>query len=164
MNDESPGHQKSLFSSILVQKCPTCPVVGELCIEQVMACHSCGGMYMYPLKYRWLLVICQLFIDEWGNKGDPTLKLSRAQSTSGYDLVEARIFLARARSSAWMTMGSGHMDVSWLSRVVSTWLCLNSASTGAILVPGVTHHCMSKSCRNSDHLACCPDSFHGSLI
>ena len=87
-NEESPGHQKSLSSSALVQKRPACPVVGESCMEQVMACCSCGGMYMQPLKYRWPLVIYQSFIDEWGNKGDPIFKLSRAQSTSGSDLVE----------------------------------------------------------------------------
>ena len=56
------------------------------------------------------------------------------------------------------------MDVSWLSRVVSIWLCLDNASAGAILVPGVTCHSMSKSCRNNDHLACHLDNFRGSLI
>ena len=164
MNEESPGHQKSLSRSALVWKCPACPVVGESCMERVMACHLCGGMYMQPLKYRWPLVICQSFIDERGNKGDPIFKLSRAQSTSGSDSVEDQIFQARARSSAWMIMGSGQIDVSWLSRVVSTWSHLDSTFTGAILVPGVTCHCMSKSCGNSDHLACHLDSFQGSLM
>ena len=118
---------------------------------------------MRPLKYRWPLVICQLFIEEWGNKGDPVFKLFKAQSTRGSDSVKDRIFWARARSSAWMMMGSGQIDTSWLSKVVSTWSHLDSVSAGAILVLGETHHCMSKSCRNSDHLACCLDSFWGSL-
>ena len=61
-------------------------------------------------------------------------------------------------------MGSGQIDASWLLRVVSTWSRLDNASAGAILIPGVTCHWMSKSCRNSDHLACCLDSFLGSLM
>ena len=77
-NEESPSHQKSHSRSALVQKRPACPVVGELCMEWVMACHSCGGMYMQPLKYRWPLVICQSFTEEWGNKGDPVFSPSRA--------------------------------------------------------------------------------------
>ena len=105
-------------------------------MKRVMACCLCGGMYMRPLKYRWPLVICQSFMDEWGNKGNPIFKLSRARSTRGSNSVEDQIFWARARSSAWMIMGSGQIDVSWLSRVVSTWSHLDSASTGAILVPG----------------------------
>ena len=52
-NEERPGHQKSLSSRALVQKCPACPVVGESCIDWTMACRSCGGIYMCPLKYRW---------------------------------------------------------------------------------------------------------------
>ena len=51
-NEERPGHQKSLSSRALVQKHPACPVVGELCMDQVMACCLCGGIYMWPLKYR----------------------------------------------------------------------------------------------------------------
>ena len=77
-NEERPGHQKSLSSKALVQKHPACPVVGESCMDQVMACHSCGGMYMCPLKYRWPLVICQSSMDERGNRGEPTFKLSKA--------------------------------------------------------------------------------------
>ena len=163
-NEERPGHQKSLSSRALVRKCPACPVVGELCIDRTMACRSCGGIYMRPLKYRWPLVMCQLFMDERGNRGEPTFKPSKARSMRGSDSVEDRIFWARARSSAWMTTGSGHMDASWLSWVVSTWSRLDNASTGAILVPGVTCHCMSKSCRNNDHLACHLDNFQGSLM
>ena len=163
-NEERPGHQKSLSSRALVRKCPTCPVVGESCIDQTMACRSCGGIYMRPLKYRWPLVMCQSSMDERGNRGEPTFKFSKARNTSGSDLVEDQIFWARARSSAWMMMGSGHMDASWLSWVVSTWSRLDNASAGAILVLGVTCHCRSKSCRNSDHLACHLDNFQGSLM
>ena len=36
-NKERLGHQKSLSSRALVLKHPACPVVGELCMEQVMA-------------------------------------------------------------------------------------------------------------------------------
>ena len=45
-NEERPGHQKSLSSNALIQKHPACPVVGESCREQVMACYLCGGIYM----------------------------------------------------------------------------------------------------------------------
>ena len=160
-NEERPGHQKSLSNRALVQKHPACPVVGKLCIDWTMACHSCGGIF---LKYRWPLVMCQSFMDEQGNRGEPTFKLSKARSMRGSDSVEDRIFWARVRSSAWMTTGSGHMDASWLSWVVSTWSCLDNVSAGAILVPGVTCHCMLKSCRNNDHLACRLDNFRGSLM
>ena len=119
-NEERPGHQKSLSSKALVRKCPACPVVGESCMDWTMACRLCGGMYMQPLKYRWPLVICQSSMDEQGNRGELTFKLSKAQSTSGSDSVEDRIFWARARSSAWMSTGSRHMDVSWLSWVIFT--------------------------------------------
>ena len=74
---------------------------------------------MQPLKYRWLLVMCQLFMDKRGNREDPVFRPSSALSTSGSDSVEDQIFQARARSSAWMMTGSGHMDISWLSRMVS---------------------------------------------
>ena len=57
-------------------------------MERVMACHSCGGIYMRPLKYRWLLVICQSFMDDQGNRGEPSFKPSRAQRTSRSDWVE----------------------------------------------------------------------------
>ena len=47
-NEECPGHQKSLSSRALVLKHPACLVVGESCMERVMACHSCGGgMYVH---------------------------------------------------------------------------------------------------------------------
>ena len=88
-------------------------------MDWTMVCCSCRGMYMWSLKYRWPLVMCQLFMDERGNRGDLVFRPSSALSTSGSDSVEAWIFQARARSSAWMMTGSGHMDVSWLSRVVS---------------------------------------------
>ena len=91
-NEERPGHQKSLSSRALVLNCPACPVVGGLCIDQTMACCSCGGIYMRPLKYRWPLVMCQSFMDEQGNRGEPTFKLSKAQSMRGSDSVEDRIF------------------------------------------------------------------------
>ena len=133
-------------------------------MDRTMAWRLCGGMYMQPLKYRWPLVICQSSMDEQGNRGELTFKLSKAQSMSGSDLVEDQIFQAKARSSAWMMTGSGHIAVSWLSWVVSMWLCLDNASARAILVPGMTCHCILKSCRNRDHLACCLDSFWESLI
>ena len=98
--EESPGHQKSCSRSALVRNHPVCPVVGESCMERTMACRSCRGMYMRPLKYRSLLVICQSSMEEWGNKGEPNFRLSRAQSTRGSDLVDDRIFWVRARSSA----------------------------------------------------------------
>ena len=110
--EERPGHQKSLSSKALVQKRPACPVVGALCMDLTIACCSCGRMYMRPLKYRWPLVICQSSTDERGNKGDPTFRLSKARSTSGSDSVEDQIFWARARSSAWMMAGSGHIAIS----------------------------------------------------
>ena len=146
-NEERPGHQKSLSSKALVQKCPACPVVGRSCTDRTMACRLCGGIYMRPLKYRWLLVMCQSSMDERGNRGDPTFQLSRAQSASGSDSVDDQIFWARARSSAWMMTGSGHMAISWLSWVVSMWSRLDNTSAGAILVPGVTCHRILKSCR-----------------
>ena len=89
MNGKRPGHQKSLSSRALVLKCPACPVVGESCMEQVMACRSCGGMYMQPLKYKWLLVMCQSSVVEQGNRGEPSFRASRAQSTSGSNWVES---------------------------------------------------------------------------
>ena len=118
--EESPGHQKSHSRRALVWNCPTCPVVGELCMERTMACRLCGGMYMRPLKYRWPLVICQSSLEKWGNKGDPIFKLSNAQSTRGSKSEEDWIFRVRAKSSAWMMTSSGQIDTSWLSKVVST--------------------------------------------
>ena len=85
-----------------------------------MACCLCRGMYMQPLKYRWPLVICQSFLEEWGNKEDPIFKFSNAQSTRGSNSEEDRIFRVRARSSACTMTSSGQINVSWLSRVVST--------------------------------------------
>ena len=87
-NEERPGHQKSLSSRALVQKRPTCPVVGESCMDWTMACCLCGGIYMQPLKYRWLLVICQSSMDKRGNRGEPAFKPSKAQSTRGSDSVK----------------------------------------------------------------------------
>ena len=72
--------------------------------------------------------------------------------------------LARARSRALITTGSGQMAVSMLSVEVLTESLLERASAGAIFVPGVTCHTILKSCRNSDHLACRLDSFRGSLM
>ena len=89
-------------------------------MEQTMACCLCGGMYIQPLKYRWPLVICQSSLEERGNREDPSFRFSNAQSTRGSDSEEDQIFWARARSSAWIMTGSGQIDVSWLSRVVST--------------------------------------------
>ena len=118
---------------------------------------SCGGGVVYRVDNglsfvqgnvhatfevycRWPLVICQSFLEEQGNKEDPIFKLSNTRSTRGSDSEEDWIFRARARSSAWMMTGSGQIDVFWLSRVVSTWSCLDNASAGAILVLGVTCH------------------------
>ena len=81
-------------------------------MERTMACRLCGGMYMQPLKYRWPLVICQSFIEERGNKGEPNFRLSSARSTRRSDFVEDQIFWARVRSSAWMMTGSGQIDIS----------------------------------------------------
>ena len=61
-------------------------------MEWTMACRSCGGMYMQPLKYRWPLVMCQSSVEERENKGNPIFKLSRARSTKGSDSVEDQIF------------------------------------------------------------------------
>ena len=77
-NEERPGHHKSLSSRALVWKCPACPVVGESCIDRTMACCSCGGIYMQPLKYRWPLVMCQSSMDERGNRGEAIFKPSKA--------------------------------------------------------------------------------------
>ena len=63
-NEERPGHQKSLSSRALFRKRPACPMVGELCMDRMMACLLCGGIYMRPLKYRWPLVIYQSSMDE----------------------------------------------------------------------------------------------------
>ena len=89
--------------------------------------------------------MCQSSLEEQGNRVEPFFRLSKALSTRGSDLEEDRIFWVRARSRAWMMMGSGQIDASWLSRVVSTWSRLDNASARAILVPGVTCHWMSKS-------------------
>ena len=43
-NKERPGHQKSLSSRALVVKHPACPVVGESCVEQVMASFMKGNV------------------------------------------------------------------------------------------------------------------------
>ena len=72
--------------------------------------------------------------------------------------------LARVRSRAPITAGSGQMAVSTLSEEVSIESLLERASAGAIFIPGVTCQIISKSCKNNDHLACCLDSFRGSLM
>ena len=69
----------------------------------------------------------------------------------------------RARSSALTTTGSGQMVMSTLSRDVLRESHLESASTGAIFVPGVTCQTRLKSWRNRDHWACHWDSLRGSL-
>ena len=71
--------------------------------------------------------------------------------------------LARARSKAPITMGSGQIAVSKLSKEVSMESLLERASVGAIFVPRVTCQTMSKSCKNSDHRTCHLDNFWGSL-
>ena len=92
--------------------------------------------------------MCQSSMEERGNRVEPFFRLSKALSTRGSDSVEDRIFWARARSRAWMTTGSRQIDVSWLSRVVSTWSCLDSASAGAIL-DGTLHPCQDYRYLNS---------------
>ena len=84
--------------------------------------------------------------------------------TNGSEEEEAWICLARARSNAPITTGSGQMAESTLSKEVSTESLLERASAGAIFVPGVTCQIMLKSCKNNDHLACHLDSFQGSLM
>ena len=90
-------------------------------------------------------------------------KFSIARKTSGSEVEEDAMCLARARSKAPITMGSGQIAVSKLSREVSMESLLERASTGAIFVPRVTCQTMLKSCKNSDHRACHLDNFRGSL-
>ena len=91
-------------------------------------------------------------------------RFSIARRINGSEEEEAWICLARARSNAPITTGSGQMAVSMLSEEVSTESLLERASAGAIFVPGVTCQIILKSCKNNDHLACHLDSFWGSLI
>ena len=90
-------------------------------------------------------------------------KFSIACKTSGSEVEEDAMCLARARSKVPITMGSGQIAVSKLSKEVSTESLLERASAGAIFVPGVTCQTMSKFCKNSDHRTCCLDNFRGSL-
>ena len=53
-----------------------------------MACCSCGGMYIHPLKYRWPLVMYQLSSDKQGNRRKPRWNASMAWRTKGLDWVE----------------------------------------------------------------------------
>ena len=103
-------------------------------------------------------------MEEWGNNGISVHKFSIAHRTSRSEVEEAWMCLARVRSRALITMGSGQMTISVLSMEVSTESLLERASAGAILVPGVTCQTISKSCKNSDHLACHLDGFQGSLM
>ena len=91
-------------------------------------------------------------------------KFSMACRISRSEVEEAWMCLARARSRAPITTGSGQMAVSMLSEEVSTESLLERASMGAISVPGVICQTISKSCKNNDHLACHLDSFWGSLM
>ena len=101
---------------------------------------------------------------EQGNNGVSMHKFSITCRTSGSEVKEAWTCLARARSRAPITAGSRQMAELVLSVEVSTESLLERASTGAILVPGVTCQIMSKSCKNNDHLAWHLDSFRGSLM
>ena len=90
-------------------------------------------------------------------------KFSIAHKTSRSEVEEDAMCLARARSKAPITTGSGQIVVSKLSKEVSTESLLERVSAGAIFVPGVTCQTMSKSCKNRDHRACRLDNFRGSL-
>ena len=103
-------------------------------------------------------------MEEQGNNGVPACRFSIACRTSRLEEEDVWTCLARARSNALIIVGSGHMAASTLSKEVSTASFLERASAGAIFVPGVTCQIISKSCRNSNHLACHLDSFLGSLI
>ena len=84
--------------------------------------------------------------------------------TNGLEVEEDAMCLARVRSRALMTTGSGQIAVLMLSEEVSIESLLERASTGAIFVPGVTCQTMLKSCKNNDHHACRLDNFWGSLM
>ena len=103
-------------------------------------------------------------MEEQGNNGESVRKFSIACRTNGSEVKEAWMCLARARSRALITAGSGQMAVLILSVEVSTKSLLERASAGAIFVPGVTCQTISKSCKNNDHLACHLDNFQGSLM
>ena len=91
-------------------------------------------------------------------------RFSITHRTNGSEEEEVWMCLARARSNAPIIAGSRQMAVSVLSVEVSTESLLERASAGAIFVLGVTCQTISKSCKNNDHLACCLDSFQGSLM
>ena len=91
-------------------------------------------------------------------------RFSIACRTNRSEEEEAWICLVRARSNAPITAGSRQMAVLVLSEEVSIESLLERASAGAIFIPGVTCQIMLKSCKNSNHLACCLDSFRGSLM
>ena len=90
-------------------------------------------------------------------------KFSIVRKTSGSEVEEDVMCLARVRSKAPIIMGSRQIAVSKLSREVSMESLLERASAGAIFVPGVTCQTMSKSCKNKDHRTCRLDNFRGSL-
>ena len=91
-------------------------------------------------------------------------KFSIVRKTSGSEVEEDAMCLARARSKAPIIMGSGQIAVLKLSKEVSTESLLKRASAGVIFVPRVTCQTMLKSCKNSDHHACHLDNFQGSLM
>ena len=79
--------------------------------------------------------------------------------TRGSEHDEVWMCLARVRFRALIITGSGNIVQLVLSSKVLTSLCLERASAGAILVPGVTCQTVSKSCRNKDQCTCYWDSF-----
>ena len=103
-------------------------------------------------------------MEERGNNGVLACKFSITHRTSGSEVEDVWMCLARARSRAPITAGSGQMAMLMLSVEVSMESLPERASAGAIFVPGVTCHTISKSCKNSDHLACRLDSFQGFLM
>ena len=115
------------------------------------------------LKIKMTSLVCPVFYEERGNKGEPICKFSIARKTSGLEVEEDAMCLARARSKAPITMGSRQMAVSRLSKKVSMESLHERASAGAIFVPGVICQMMLKSCKNSDQHACHLDNFQGSL-
>ena len=100
---------------------------------------------------------------EAGNREDPFCRPSMAFRTRGSDWEEDWMWQVRARSNVLITTNSRQMATSTLSRHVLRESCLESASAGAIFIPGVTCQTRLKSWRNRDHQACCRDSLQGSL-
>ena len=45
--EDKPGRQKSHLMMALVQKCPACPEVGDLCKEQTREWGAAGGTYVH---------------------------------------------------------------------------------------------------------------------